>query len=150
MLNSGERAPDFQLPDQTGVLVSLDQLLARGRLLLYFYPADFTPICTREACGFQEHYEDLLNSAIQIAGVSPQDAESHGRFADTFSLGFPLLCDEQRQVIRLYGTEGPLGFGVRRATFLIDASKRIVNRVVADFFVGSHLKFIQAVLRKEV
>lgn len=148
MLNSGERAPDFQLPDQTGVLVSLDQLLARGRLILYFYPADFTPICTQEACGFQEHYEDLLNSAIQIAGVSPQNAESHGRFADAFSLRFPLLCDEQRQVIRLYGVEGPLGFGVRRATFLIDASKRIVNRVVADFFVGSHLKFIQSVMGK--
>lgn len=148
MLNIGEKAPDFQLPDQTGTPISLDQLLVSGRLILYFYPADFTPICTQEACGFQERYDALQNIAIQIAGVSPQNAESHGRFSNTFSLGFPLLCDEQRQVIRLYGVEGPLGFGVRRATFLIDASKRIVNRVVADFFVSSHLKFIQSVIGK--
>ncbi|MEB3229488.1 MAG: redoxin domain-containing protein, partial [Leptolyngbyaceae bacterium] len=73
----------------------------------------------------------------------------HQKFATTYALPFPLLCDAQKTVIRAYGVEGPFGFSVRRATFRIDPSKQIRNRVVADLMVDSHMKLIQAVLEEK-
>ncbi len=146
MLNVGDIAPDFELKDQSGLSVSLDQLLAKGDLVLYFYPADFTRVCTVEACAFREAYDDLSAVKVQVVGISPQGADSHSRFAAQYNLPFPLLCDERREVIRAYGVDGPLGFGVRRVTFLIDGRKHIKNRVVADLFVKRHIELIKAVI----
>ena len=81
MLKIGDQAPDFELKDQSGVLVSLGGLLAGGDLILYFYPADFTRVCTAEACAFRDAYDDLSEIHVQIVGISPQGADSHGRFA---------------------------------------------------------------------
>ena len=146
MLKVGDSAPDFELKDQSGASVSLDQLLAKGDLVLYFYPADFTRVCTTEACAFRDFYEDLSEVKVQIVGVSPQGSDSHNRFASKHNLPFPLLCDERKEVINAYGVNGPLGYGVRRVTFLIDGTKRIKNRVVADLFVKKHMELIKAVI----
>ena len=148
MLTIGDIAPDFALPDQNGNLVTLDQLVARGQTVIYFYPADFTPVCTREACAFRDRYDDLQRLSVPLVGISPQGVESHKRFAAAHRLPFPLLADETKEAVRAFGVSGPLGFGVRRATFLVDQDKRIVNRAVSDLFIGGHLELVSKVLEK--
>lgn len=149
MLGIGDKAPDFQLEDQQGSRQVLSDLVSRGEIVLYFYPADFTPLCTKEACAFRDIHEDLSNVSVQVVGISPQSTDSHNRFADRYELPFPLLCDHKKQVIRAYGVDGPLGFGVRRVTYLVDRSQKIVNRVVADLSVGSHMELVRKVLHNK-
>lgn len=149
MLNINDSAPDFELPDQRGNLLTLDGLLTRGPLLLYFYPADFSPVCTAEACAFRDSFAGVESVKTQIVGVSPQNEATHARFADQYAIPFPLLADSRKQLIRAFGVDGPLGFGVRRATYLIDQQKVIRNRVVSDFFVGSHLALIKETLKAQ-
>ena len=142
MLSPGERAPEFTLPDHEGRDVSLTSMLRRGALVLYFDPADFTPGCTREACAIRDLHAEIQKVGLTVAGVSPQDAESHQRFRDKYRLPFTLLSDADKAVIRMYGVDGPLGFGVRRATFLIDPSRHIRDAVLADFRIGAHDEFV--------
>ena len=150
MLRVGDIAPDFELKDQSGSIVTLDQMASGGDLILYFYPADFSPVCTAEACAFRDSYEGVSSVGAQIVGVSPQGIGSHRRFSDSFSIPFPLLSDPRKEVIRAYGVDGPFGFGVRRATFLIDSSKIIQNRVVSDLFVGSHTDLLKKTVRESL
>ncbi len=146
MLRIGDTAPEFSLPDQHGNRVSLNDLVATGRAILYFYPADFTPVCTREACAFRDRFDELSRIAVPLVGISPQNEASHRRFAEVHDLPFPLLADEHRSVIRAFGVDGPFGIGVRRATFLLDRDRRVVNRAVSDLFLASHLSLVQKVL----
>ncbi|MFT7687393.1 MAG: peroxiredoxin Q/BCP [Candidatus Azotimanducaceae bacterium] len=150
MLNIGDKAPDFALPDDTGEAVSLSQLLASGPLILYFYPADFTPICTAEACTIRDMHEDILSVDVQVVGISPQDSRTHERFKAQFDIPFPLLFDKSKKVIKQFGVDGILGIGVRRATFFINEEGLIENRVVSDLFVSSHVKFIEQVIKDRV
>jgi len=143
MLAIGELAPDFALPDQDGREQRLSQLLGRQPLILYFYPADFTPGCTREACDLRDLHTQILSAGLRVVGVSPQAPESHRRFRDRHALPFTLLSDEDKAVIRAFGVDGPLGIGVRRATFLIDAQRRIVDAVQADLRISRHQEFVQ-------
>ncbi|MCZ6658699.1 MAG: peroxiredoxin [Gammaproteobacteria bacterium] len=149
MIKIGDTAPDFELPNQSGEMVSLGGLLGNGELVLYFYPADFTPICTAEACAFRDVYDDLTEIDVQVVGISPQSVDSHQRFASRHSLPFPILCDERKSVIKAYRVDGPLGFGVRRATYLIDKDQTVANRVVSDLFVGSHMDLVKAVINRD-
>ncbi len=146
MLVIGDIAPDFDLIDDQGEQVALDDLLAGESLILYFYPADFTPLCTAEACSIRDMHEDIIDVGVKIVGISPQSEASHQRFKKQFKLPFPLLYDKSKKVIRAYGVDGPFGMGVRRATFLINKDKKIENRVVSDLFVGSHTQFIKEVI----
>ena len=143
MLAIGARAPEFTLPDADGQPTSLSNLLRDGPLVLYFYPADFTPGCTREACQIRDLHTEIDAAGIRVAGVSPQSPESHRAFRDKYKLPFSLLADADRFVIKMYGVQGPLGFGVRRATFLIDQARTIQDEVVADFRIGEHEAFIR-------
>lgn len=143
MIGVGDRAPDFTLPDHTGASVSLADLTAAGDFILYFYPADFTPVCTAEACAFRDDYDGVAEVGLSIVGISPQSVDSHRRFVERYELPFPLLADAGGKVIRAYGVAGPLGFGVRRVTFLIGADGIVKNRVVADFLVRSHRNLIR-------
>lgn len=119
--------------------MTLSEILTGGPVLLYFYPADFTPGCTREACSFRDLHDDLARADVTVIGISPQDEGSHRRFSDRYALPFPLLADPDKSVIRAYGCDGPLGFGVRRATFLIGADGVIAERVLADLRIGRHI-----------
>jgi peroxiredoxin Q/BCP len=143
MLAIGARAPEFTLPDADGQPTSLSNLLREGPLILYFYPADFTPGCTREACQIRDLYSELDAAGLRIAGVSPQAPESHRAFRDKYKLPHTLLADVDRFVIKMYGVQGPFGFGVRRATFLIDQARHIEDAVVADFRIGEHEAFVR-------
>jgi peroxiredoxin Q/BCP len=147
MLRTGDTAPDFELRDQSGSLVSLQALAADADVIVYFYPADFSPVCTAEACAFRDSYAGVADVGVQIVGISPQGEASHRRFASGFSIPFPLLSDPGKKVIRAYGVDGPLGFGVRRVTFLIDKAKIVQNRVVSDLFVGTHTDLLKSTLR---
>src|SRR5205809_4908768 len=112
MLATGGRAPEFTLPDQDGQSVSLSTLLRYGPAILYFYPADFTPGCTREACSIRDIHRELTRAGLTVAGISPQSPESHKRFRLKHSLPFTLLSDEKKEVINMFGVNGPLGFWV--------------------------------------
>jgi peroxiredoxin Q/BCP len=143
MLKSGDKAPKFELENDRGSMTSLDDLLSGGPLILYFYPADFTPGCTREACTIRDIHNDIQAVGLQVVGISPQDAESHKRFRETHDLPFVLLCDPDKKVARAYDVDGPFGVGVRRATFLIDEDGTIRDAVQADIMIGKHEDFIR-------
>ena len=146
MLKKGDKAPGFTLPDQHGVARSLAQLLGGEALILYFYPADFTPGCTREACDLRDLHTQILGAGLQVVGISPQSADSHRKFSEQYSLPFTLLSDEAKTVIQAYGVDGPLGIGVRRATFLIDAKQKVLDAVLADLRIGRHREFVEAAI----
>jgi thioredoxin-dependent peroxiredoxin len=143
MLAMGGRAPEFTLPDQDEQSVSLSTLLRHGPLILYFYPADFTPGCTREACAIRDLHADIVQAGMDVAGVSPQTPSSHRAFRDKHHLRFTLLSDVDKFVIRMYDVQGPFGLGVRRATYLIDQARYIRAAVLADFRVGQHEDFVR-------
>lgn len=127
-LQEGQLAPDFALPDQTGQMRRLADF--RGHwLVLYFYPRDDTPHCTKEACGFRDEMAALTDTGIRVAGVSTDPVPSHASFAAKFSLPFPLLSDLQGDTARRYGTLINLGLLklARRQTFLISPEGRIVR-----------------------
>jgi thioredoxin-dependent peroxiredoxin len=143
MLSAGELAPDFELPDQDGKPRRLSSLVDGQPLILYFYPADFTPGCTKEACDLRDLHTRILSVGMQVVGISPQAPESHRRFRDEYGLPFLLLSDEKKDVIKAYGVDGPLGIGVRRATFLIGRDRRVEDAVLADLRIGRHQEFVQ-------
>jgi thioredoxin-dependent peroxiredoxin len=125
MLDVGTVAPDFTLPDQDGHPISLKAL--RGRpVVLYFYPKDNTPGCTKEACSFRDRFGDLTDRGVVVLGVSPDSVASHRKFADKQQLPFTLLADPEHQVAEAYGAWGEKTLygrkfmGLLRSTFLID------------------------------
>src|ERR1700736_1897778 len=143
MLKVGERAPEFTLPDQTAKDRSLTERLSGGAIVLYFYPADFTTRCTRQACVLRDIHMEIESAGLRVVGISPQSPESHAKFKARYQLPFVLLSDEHKTVIRMYGVNGPLGLGVRRATYLIDASRRVRDAVLADFKIARHAEFVR-------
>jgi thioredoxin-dependent peroxiredoxin len=143
MLAVGARAPEFTLPDQDGRDVSLTSLLNNGPLVLFFYPADFTPGCTREVCMVRDLFPDLVKHGLNAAGISPQSAESHREFRAKHNLPFTLLSDADKSVIEMYEVNGPLGFGVRRVTYLIDQARMIRDALLADFRINRHEGFVR-------
>src|SRR3984957_19991252 len=143
MIKVGERAPEFTLPDETGKDRSLTEFLSAGAVVLYFYPADFTPGCTRQACVLRDIHADIESAGLRVVGISPQSPESHARFKAKYTLPFILLSDEQKTVIKMYGVNGPLGLGVGRAPFLLEAGRRIREAVLGDFKIARHEDFVR-------
>jgi peroxiredoxin Q/BCP len=150
MLKPGSKAPEFVLANDQGGETSLSDLLQSGPLILYFYPADFTPGCTKEACSIRDIHNDIQAVGLQVAGISPQDEDSHQRFRDEHDLPFILLSDPDKVVVKMYDVDGPFGVGVRRATFLINQDRTIQDAVQADVRIGRHQEFIEkAVVLRE-
>lgn len=126
-LQPGAQAPDFELTDQEGNTFRLSEAFGNNPLVLFFYPRDFTPGCTAEACSFRDRYEDFTESGALVVGISADSDASHRRFARKFSLPYKLLSDPERKVSRLYGVEGRLlNLLPGRETFVIDPSGTIV------------------------
>lgn len=143
MLENGSKAPAFELADQDGRRHTLKSLLADGPLILYFYPADFTPGCTKEACSIRDMHDEIAAAGMRVVGISPQDATSHARFRDQHQLPFTLLADPGKAAVKAWGVDGPLGVGVRRATFLVGADGVIRDAVLADLRISRHEEFIR-------
>jgi peroxiredoxin Q/BCP len=150
MLKPESSAPEFILPDENGIDVSLSGLLQNGPLILYFYPADFTPGCTREACSIRDVHSDIESVGLQVIGISPQDGASHERFRKEHNLPFTLLSDTEKVAIKMYDVDGPFGVGVRRVTYLINQGKKIQDAIQADVLIGRHKEFIdKAIMLRE-
>ena len=139
-LEEGAQAQDFALKDQSGQTVRLSDFKGKT-VVLYFYPKDDTPGCTKEACSFRDNESELKKRGLAVLGVSLDDAESHRKFISKFNLNFPLLCDEDAKVSRLYGVYkrksmfAKLFWGIERSTFVIGpdgALKKIFRKVKVD------------------
>jgi peroxiredoxin Q/BCP len=132
MIKENEQAPDFELKDQDGKTVSLSDFAGKP-LVLYFYPRDDTPGCTKEACDFRDDYALYEELGAAIVGVSPDDEQSHTKFAMKHELPFTLLADVDHQVSEAYGTWakkknfGKEYFGIKRTTFLIDGAGKVAK-----------------------
>jgi len=130
MLEPGDPAPPFSLPDQTGATVSLSDFAGR-KLLLYFYPEADTPGCTTQSCAVRDAREDLASLGVDVVGVSPDQPEAQSRFDEKFALGFPLLSDPDHAVADAYGVwgekvnHGRTYMGIVRSSFLIGEDGRI-------------------------
>lgn len=128
-----KQAPDFTLPDQNGAMHSLKQY--RGKwVVVYFYPKDDTPGCTKEACAFRDGFTRFAERNVQVLGISKDSVASHKKFAEKFSLNFPLLSDESKATIQAYGAWTERGFmghpGVLRNTYLVNPDGMIVKEYV--------------------
>ena len=125
MLEIGTKAPEFSLPDKEGNIVSLSDFLGK-KVVLYFYPRDNTPGCSRQACAFAGAYEGFKAKNIAVIGVSKDSVASHMKFAEKYNLPFILLSDPERQAIEAYDVwkekklYGKVSFGVERSTYIID------------------------------
>jgi len=132
MVDEGERAPEFRLRSDDGNTYSLKDL--RGtKVVLYFYPADDTPGCTKEACSFRDNLGRVRSLGAEVLGVSRNDLQSHAKFRAKYSLSFPLLSDETGAVTEAYGVwkeknlYGKTSMGIERTTFLIDEQGRVAK-----------------------
>lgn len=149
-ISAGIPAPEFEMLDDTNVKRKLSDFRGQ-KVLLYFYPADDTPGCTKEACRFRDDYSAYEKAGVVILGVSPDDVESHVKFKKKFQLQFPLLVDEGHKVCDAYGVWGPKKFlgksyeGVLRTTFLIDEQGKIL-RVFENVRPAEHSAEVLSVL----
>jgi peroxiredoxin Q/BCP len=131
-LEPGDEAPDFSLPDESRTTVSLADFAGR-RVVVYFYPADDTPGCTKEACQFTDLLDEFSRLGVDVLGVSPDAAESHGRFREKYSLKVRLLSDPDHSVMERYGAwgektlYGKKSVGVIRTTVLVGPDGRVVR-----------------------
>lgn len=130
LLSVGDKAPDFTTIDQNGKKVSLSDFKGQ-KVVLYFYPKDNTPGCTKEACAFRDNYSLFKKHKVAVLGVSIDSENSHKRFSDKFELPFPLLVDTERQIVESYGAWGEKSLygkkymGTNRITYLIDEAGKI-------------------------
>ena len=140
MLNIGDLAPDFKLADKEGNTVSLSDFKGK-KVVLYFYPKDDTPGCTRQACAFSGLYGEFQKRNVEVIGISRDSVESHAKFAQKHGLSFVLLSDPSLEVIKAYDVWkeknmcGKIGMGVVRTTFIIDENgniERIMPKVKPD------------------
>ncbi len=146
MLRPGARAPHFTLTDDRGAPHTLASLTEHGPLILYFYPADRSPGCAKQACAVRDIHAQLADAGITVAGVSPQGAISHAKFRAKHSLPFVLLTDPTKTAISEYRANGPLGLGVRRTSYLIGRNHRIQHALRADFSIDKHRDFVAQAL----
>jgi peroxiredoxin Q/BCP len=141
-LNAGQEAPDFDLPASGGRRVKLADYRGKKNVVLYFYPRDFTPVCTKEACGFRDAYEDLLGSDTEVIGVSVDGDGTHEKFASKFSLPFPLVSDPSRELATKYGCTGLLTMilgRINRVTFVIDKQGKIAKVLESELSASHHV-----------
>lgn len=132
MLNTGIKAPNFELPDQNGTIHTLEEYRGK-KVILYFYPKDNTPGCTKQACGFSERYPQFMEKGTVVLGVSRDTVASHKKFEEKYGLVFTLLSDPERKVIEADDVwkekknYGKVSMGVVRTTYLIDENGIIIR-----------------------
>ena len=147
----GKPAPDFTLPSTTGENISLRQFKGKKTVVLYFYPKDETPGCTREACDFRDQNAEFEKHNVVVLGISNDNMESHQKFKEKHSLPFPLLSDEDASVSKQFGVYkqknlyGKKYMGIERTTFVIDRTGRIAQiypKVKVEGHIQDVLEFV--------
>lgn len=151
MLEVGSKAPEFTLPDKDGKMVSLSEFAGK-KVVLYFYPRDNTPGCTRQACAFGGAYEQFKQKNVAVIGVSKDSVASHQKFAEKYALPFVLLSDPDLAAIQAYGVwqekknYGKVSMGVVRTTFVIDESgviEKVMPKVKPDTNAEEILAYLE-------
>lgn len=151
MFEIGAKAPDFTLPDKDGNLVSLSDFAGK-KIVLYFYPKDNTPGCTRQACAFAAAYQGFNDMNVAVIGISRDSVQSHVKFAEKYSLPFTLLADTELNAIRAYGVwqekklYGKVSMGVVRTTFIIDENgciEKVMPKVKPDTNAEEILSYLR-------
>ncbi|MFQ3549452.1 MAG: thioredoxin-dependent thiol peroxidase [Armatimonadota bacterium] len=153
MLNVGDKAPDFTLPTIGGKTISLSDYLGKKNVVLYFYPKDDTPGCTKEACSFRDFQAEFEEADSVILGVSIDSVKSHEKFAEKYNLHFPLLADEEKKVVSDYqvwkekSMYGKTFLGIERTTFAIDKEgiiRKIWHKVKVEGHIDEVLEFVKS------
>ncbi len=153
MLTEGKKAPSFKLKDQDGNYVSLKDFIGK-QIVLYFYPKDDTPGCTKEACSFRDNFPDFKDINAVILGVSPDSPASHKKFISKYNLPFTLLSDEDKETLEKYevwkekNMYGKKYLGVERTTFIIDEEGKI-KKIFSKVKVDGHDKEVLEVISKK-
>ena len=121
MIKTGQPAPDFSAPSHTGETIKLSDYKGKKNVVLFFYPGDFTPVCTKEACSFNDSAADFEKHDAQLLGISKDDLAKHKSFAGRYGLNYPLLTDEGYEIAKSFGITRPVPFlPAKRVTFVID------------------------------
>jgi thioredoxin-dependent peroxiredoxin len=146
----GSVAPDFTLPSQAGEMVSLKDFFGRNPVVLFFYPKDDSPGCTREVCAFRDYFEEFGKLDVQVIGISSDSVESHKRFAVEHDLSFTLLSDEGGNIRRLYGVPKTFGLFPGRVTYVIDREGVVRHVFASQLSVKRHVQEALTALRSDV
>ena len=140
-MNTGDRVPDFELPDQTGAVRSLSTLLADGPIVLFFYPAAMTPGCTKEACHFRDLAGEFAAVGASRVGISTDAVSKQAKFSDSQRFDYPLLSDSDGRVAEMFGVKrGLLGkfLPVKRTTFVIDTDRTVLEVISSEINMDTH------------
>jgi peroxiredoxin Q/BCP len=147
-MKAGELAPDFELPDQDGTRHRLSDLLGKGPVVLFFYPAALTPGCTKESCHFRDLAAEFGEVGAQRLGISADKVEKQHTFADKYGLDFPLLSDTDRSVAKAFGVKRAIGvLPNQRTTFVIDTDRKVLDVVHDEVRMERHADRALEVLR---
>lgn len=150
-LRVGDRAPDFDVVSSAGKALKLADLTGKKNVVLYFYPGDFTPICTKETCGFRDMYADLASKDTEVIGVSVDSDASHEKFAKEYKLEFALVSDGERALAKTYGATSFLRdiLGkLARKTFVIDKKGTIAGIFEGELSAAKHVDGVKGVIAK--
>lgn len=140
-LKVGDKIPSFQLKDQAGKLFDIDQYKGNTAMVIYFYPKDDTPGCTKEACSFRDSYEEFTDKNIKVIGISADDVESHKNFAEKYNLPFTLLADTNNEVRQLFGVKSNvLGLIPGRVTYVVDTQGEIIFMYDSQLKAAKHIE----------
>jgi thioredoxin-dependent peroxiredoxin len=146
----GSVAPDFTLPSQAGEMVCLKDFFGRKPVVLFFYPKDDSPGCTREVCAFRDHFEEFGKLDAEVIGISSDSVESHTSFAVKHDLSFPLLSDERGYIRRLYGVPKTFGVFPGRVTYVIDKEGVVRHVFSSQLSLERHVQEALSALRSDV
>ncbi|HMP31726.1 MAG TPA: peroxiredoxin [Saprospiraceae bacterium] len=142
MIEIGQKIPDFSISDEKGELVSSESLLGQ-KYILFFYPKDDSPSCTKEACSIRDHYKSIIKLGYQIFGVSPDNEKKHKKFIDKYEFQYPLLADTELEMTKSFGLYGPKKFmgkdiiGVYRTTVIVNESG-IITHIIDNVKTATH------------
>jgi len=146
-LKAGDPAPDFEGPTSDGSKLGLKNFLGKKNVVLYFYPKDDTPGCTKEACSFRDNLQPIRNMSAEIIGVSLDSIESHRKFASKYGLSFPLISDKEKRIANAYGVLRETGTSTNRVTFIIDKTGKI-TKVFPKVDVTKHTEEVMSALKE--
>jgi peroxiredoxin Q/BCP len=148
-IKEGDKIPEFSLPDQNGIMTDMKNFIGESNIVLFFYPKDDTPGCTKEACSFRDHYEDFADAGAEVFGISGQSVKSHKNFAEKHNLNYKLLSDEGNQVRKQFGVPSSF-FGLMpgRVTYVADRTGKVVYVFNSQTNVKEHVDKALQVLGK--
>lgn len=148
-VETGDRIPEFRLKNQHGEWVDLNSVLGKKNLVIYFYPKDDTPGCTKQACSFRDQYEDFKDANTEVIGISGQTVESHKNFAEKHGLNFTLLSDEGNKVRKAFGVPASIfGLFPGRVTYVVDKTGKVVYIFNSQTKVNQHVKNSLSILNE--